>query len=167
MIVKPVIYKSSSISLTKIHNPLWKSYFDDRLLLLNYVSLYCCRIFRKTMVITYKNIRFKIKINGILNNQKMSTTLILIIDWWNNRVKPIKSTEHSVTWLFLNPRIQIKGNCLIMKPKQEAVPNSDIKLLVIKTPCSRLVHILYFLGTVMLLLSDFQNDDFTKVVPPP
>ena len=33
-----------------------------------------------------------------------------------------------------NLRLQIKGNHLVVKPKQEAVPKIDTKILIIRTP---------------------------------
>ena len=51
------------------------------------------------MVITSNNGKLKIKIDGIMKTKIMSTTLILVIDWWNNQVVSIKYIYHSVTLL--------------------------------------------------------------------
>ena len=51
------------------------------------------------MVITSNNGKLKIKIDGIMKTKIMSTTLILVIDWWNNQVVSIKNIYHSVTLL--------------------------------------------------------------------
>ena len=64
--------------------------------------IYPCHIIRTTMVTVYENGIFKSKINGITKRKIISMNLILIIDWWNNRCQPIKSTYHSVTWIILS-----------------------------------------------------------------
>ena len=90
------------------------------------------------------------------------TTLILLIDRWKNPVRPIKSAYLSVTWLFFDKRLQIKDKHLVVRPKQKVVSDSEIKILVLKTPSSRLVHMLDWLLTVMLLLSDFETNNLRK-----
>ena len=41
----------------------------------------------------------------------MGTTLILIINTWNNQFKSIKRTYHSVTWFFFDQMLcDIKGD---------------------------------------------------------
>ena len=49
-----------------------------------------------------------------------------------------------------NYRLQIKDKRLVMRPKHESVFRSATKVLLLKTPCLRLVCTLDRMGTVML-----------------
>ena len=46
--------------------------------------------------------------------------------------------------------IQLKVKHIVVRTKKEAVKNIDIKILVLKTPHSRLVHPIDWLVTVLL-----------------
>ena len=84
----------------------------------------------------------KIKYMVYWIKKMMSTTFILWIYIWNNQVKYIKKTYHYVNWIFFDQRLQIEDKHLVMQTKQEAVPISEIKVLVPNMPRSRLGHML-------------------------
>ena len=96
----------------------------------------------------------------------MSTTLILIVDWWKSRFKSIKRTYHYVAWLFFSRRLQTKDNHLVVRLEKESVTNSAIPGLVLNTPWSRIGHMIDWLVTVLLWLSENETAYFTKVGPP-
>ena len=55
-------------------------------------------------------------------------------------------------------RPNLKEKYLVVQTKQEAVHDNDIKILVLKTPQTRLVHIIYCLVTVLLRLRNCETN---------
>ena len=65
-----------------------------------------------------------------------------------------------MTWIFFDQRLQLKDKHLVMRPQQESVPDSDIESLVLKTPHSQINHMLGWLVTVLLRISESETKDF-------
>ena len=61
-----------------------------------------------------------------------------------------------------NHRLQIKDKHLVVRPKQEAVANSETKILLLKTPHAGLVCTLDWQDTVLLWLSLSKTDNLGK-----
>ena len=81
------------------------------------------------MVTTYKNVRFKIKINGILNNKKYEYN-----SHFNNKhmkqSSKMNQRELSLCDLNLfNQILQLKDKHLVVLSKQEAFPIREIAIL--------------------------------------
>ena len=95
----------------------------------------------------------------ILKN--MSSAFTLIIDWWkieSNRFKNLPLCDLIVFGL----EIQIKDKHLAVRPKQEAVPDSEITSLVLKTPTSQLVHAQDWMVKVLLWIDDHETAFFSQ-----
>ena len=108
------------------------------------ITTFFRHILQTKMVMTLEYGRFKYKINGIKKTKNTCRALILIIYWWKIWVKKIERNYHSVTWIFKDIILHLKYEHLVVRPKQGDVPECNIKILVPKTPRSRLVHILYW-----------------------
>ena len=67
-----------------------------------------------------------------------------------------------MTWLFFGLEIQIKDKHLAVRPKQEAVPDSEITSLVLKTPTSQLVHAQDWMVKVLLWIDDHETAFFSQ-----
>ena len=67
-----------------------------------------------------------------------------------------------MNWLFSDQRLQLKYKHLVVRPKQVALPDSDIAGLVLNIPRSRLGHTQDWLNTVMLWFSNCETDDLRK-----
>ena len=94
--------------------------------------------------------------------KNMSETCNVIIYIWNNQVKSIKIKYHSVKLLSSYLRFHMKDKDLVVMPKQEPVPDSEITILALKTPHSRLGHVQYWMGTVLLWLSYLETNNLIK-----
>ena len=63
----------------------------------------------------------------MLNKKIMSTTFVLIIDWWNNQLKSIKMSYHFVIWLFSDRIIyNRKGDKTMNVSSGECVMKKDM-----------------------------------------
>ena len=61
----------------------------------------------------------------------------------------------------------LKVNHTVKQKNQESYPDSEIKILVLKIPCSRMVLPLDWLDTMMLWLSSRETNNLTKTFPLP
>ena len=67
-----------------------------------------------------------------------------------------------MTWLFFDLILHLKDKNLVMRPKQNSLPISEITGLVLNTPRSGLGHMKDWLNTVMLWLSDYDTNNLQK-----
>ena len=114
------------------------------------------------MEITSKMKDSKLKLMVFWITKNMSTTYNVIIYIWNNQVKSIKINYHSINWLSSDLRFHIKDKDLVVMPKQEPVPDSEIAILSLKMPHSRIGHVQYWMGTVLLWLSYLETNNLIK-----
>ena len=61
-----------------------------------------------------------------------------------------------------NRTLHINDKNLVMRPKQEATPKSETKVLLLKTQHSHIVFTLDWLGTVLLWFSYSETDNLRK-----